>query len=122
MTKPTPSTGDELDEFVSQLLEDHIDIYSQDRESSAVLGADIEEFKQAITRLIEREKLRARLYEAVNRHENSQRLAERARKWQLTETGRSDMILGEVLMPAEDRVNQLQAQLAELEKEQSDGQ
>src|SRR6266513_4453006 len=39
---------DELDKIIGNLLEDHIDMYSQDRDSSAALGADIEAAKIAI--------------------------------------------------------------------------
>jgi hypothetical protein len=43
-----PSDGGEIDQIISNLLEDHIDMYNQDRDSSAALGADIETAKAAL--------------------------------------------------------------------------
>jgi hypothetical protein len=51
----TDQTDDRLNKIMDNLLEDHIDLYNQDRDSSAALGEDIETAKQAIRQLIREE-------------------------------------------------------------------
>jgi uncharacterized Zn finger protein (UPF0148 family) len=55
--------------------------------------------------------LEARIDEAQKRYDSAKRLLERSRKWQLTEAGRHDMIMGEELLPAEARLKQLRGEL-----------
>lgn len=46
--EPAIQGDDWIDKVIGNLLEDHIDMYNQDRDSSAALGADIEVAKAAI--------------------------------------------------------------------------
>lgn len=65
------------------------------------------EAKAALSAYIQQKCDEARIDEARKRVASAERLLKRSRKWQLTEAGRHDMIVGEELMPAQDRLRQL---------------
>lgn len=52
LVQEIPTNDSELEAILENLLEDHVNMYSQDRESSAALGADLEVAKTAINRLL----------------------------------------------------------------------
>lgn len=84
-----------------------------DCEGTGLIGID--RIVSLVATAIQRAELKARVEESEMRYASAKRLLERARKWQLTEAGRHDMIMGEELMPAEDRLKQLKAQIARLQ-------
>lgn len=83
-------------------------LIDENHDGSALLGEIIypESFAKVLD-FIEQRCLEARIDEARKRVQSAQHLLDRSRKWQLTEAGRHDMIVGEELMPAEDRLKQL---------------